>query len=191
MIDNAANLHSRAPLTPIGVYNLGVANAGSRDIFFVAVCRTFGIPARLNPETQVPEYWKAGQWLVAGFDAEPPVQPAKGNVHFTQKNNPVEPQYYYHFTVASVRNGVCQTLEFEEGKKLSDFASSVTLDTGRYVLVTGNRMEDGSVLSSMTFFTVSQGMTTNVNVELRKLPGNLKPSGKLDFGSIKLQSEGK
>lgn len=185
-IDNNANLHSRAPLSPAGVYNLGVANSSSRDIFFVAACRTSGIPARLNPETQVPEYWKNGNWLLAGFDAVPPVQPVKGALQLSQKSNPVEPQYYYHFTIARIKDGICTTLEFEEGKKLSDFPASVQLDTGRYVLVTGNRMEDGSVLSSMTYFRIEAGKPAKVEVSLRKLPGNLKPSGKLDFSALEL-----
>ncbi len=185
-IDNNANLHSRAPLSPAGVYNLGVANSGSRDIFFVAACRTFGIPARLNPETQVPEYWKNGKWLLAGFDAVPPVQPLKGALQLTQKANPVEPQYYYHFTIARIKDGVSTTLEFEEGMKLSDFPASVQLDTGRYVLVTGNRMEDGSVLNSMTFFRIDAGKPAQVEVSLRKLPGDLKPTGKLDLSTLEL-----
>lgn len=185
-IDNNANMHSRAPLSPAGVFNLGVATGGSRDIFFVAACRTFGIPARLNPETQVPEYWKDGKWMVAGFDAVPPVQPVKGLLQLTQKDNPVEPQYYYHFTIARIQDGMCHTLEFEEGKKLSTFPASVQLDTGSYVLITGNRMEDGSVLSSMTFFRVDAGKPAKVEVSLRKLPGNLKPSGKIEFGSLQL-----
>lgn len=190
-IDNNANLHSRAPLSSIGVYNLGVANAGSRDIFFVAACRSLGIPARLNPETQVPEYWKNGEWLLAGFDAAPPVQPAKGNLQLTQKNNPVEPQYYYHFTIAKIEDGISKTLEFEEGKKVSDFPKNITLDTGRYVLITGNRLEDGTVLSSMTSFKIDQGTATKMSVELRKLPGDLKASGKLDFLSLNLETQGK
>ncbi len=190
-IDNNANLHSRAPLSPAGVYNLGVANSGSRDIFFVAACRTFGIPARLNPETQVPEYWKEGKWMLAGFDAVPPAQPVKGTLQLTQKENPVEPQYYYHFTIARIKDGVSTTLEFDEGKKLSDFPASVQLDTGRYVLVTGNRMGDGSVLSSMTFFRIDAAKPAKVEVALRKLPGNLKPSGKLDFASLQLLTGGK
>ncbi|HAH25804.1 MAG TPA: transglutaminase, partial [Prolixibacteraceae bacterium] len=61
-INREANKHSRAPLTPIGVYNLRVADPESRNIFFVAACRTFGIPARLNPETQIPEYNQKGEW---------------------------------------------------------------------------------------------------------------------------------
>ena len=43
-VNTVANKHSRAPLTPIGVYNLRVADPLSRDIFFVAACRTFALP---------------------------------------------------------------------------------------------------------------------------------------------------
>lgn len=189
-IDENANLHSRAPLTPAGVYNLGAADPLSRDIFFVAACRTFGIPARLNPETQVPEYWKNGKWLLAGFEETPPVQPEKGTLKLTQKNNPIEPQYFYHFTIARIYNGKMKTLEFEEGKRVSSFTGTITLDTGRYVLVTGNRMQDGPVLSSMSFFNIEAGKVTHVPVELRQLPGNLKASGKIDFSTIRIISRG-
>ena len=98
-INTIANLHSRAPLSPIGVYNLRVADPESRDIFFVAACRTFGIPSRLNPETRIPEYNKKGDWLCAGFDPEVAVQPEKGQLKLVSKNNPVVPQYYLHFTI--------------------------------------------------------------------------------------------
>lgn len=187
-INDIANLHSRAPLSPAGVYNLGVANSASRDIFFVAACRTFGIPARLNPETQVPEYWNKGQWMLAGFDAQPPRQPAKGKLTLTQSNNPLDPQYYYHFTIGKIENGVCKTLEFEEGKKLSDFQKDITLDTGRYVLVTGNRLQEGPVLSTLSFFDIVPGNKVTLNVSLRTLTGNLKPSGKLDLSKLQLST---
>lgn len=189
-IDNKANLHSRAPLSPAGVYNLQVANSSSRDIFFVAACRSFGIPARLNPSTFVPEYWNQGNWLLAGFDVLPPVQPVKGKLRLTPGKNPVEPQYYFHFTIGRIKDGICQTLEFDEGRRVSEFGE-VMLDTGKYVLITGNRMEDGSVLSSMTFFRIQPNKTSPVLVELRKMPANLKPSGKLDFGAIYITSGSK
>ena len=54
-----------------------------------SVCRTFGIPARLNPETQIPEYNKNGQWLRAGFEAEAISQPEKGLLKLTDKGNAV------------------------------------------------------------------------------------------------------
>ena len=185
-ISTLANIHSRAPLTPIGVYNLRVSDPISRDIFFVAACRTFGIAARLNPETRIPEYSKNGQWLRSGFDAVEVAQPEKGLLKLTDKNNPLTPQYSIHYTIAILRNGFYRTLEFPEGEKLSDSAQPISLEVGMYALVTGNRIEDGAVLSNMTFFTIEKGKLTTIPVQLRKQPGELKPSGKLNPGKLSL-----
>lgn len=186
-VNTVANKHSRAPLSPIGVYNLRVADPLSRDIFFVAACRTFGIPARLNPETQIPEYNQNGQWLRAGFDPEAIAQPEKGLLKLTEKNNPVTPQYYLHYTIGFLKDGFYRTLEFPEGGSLTNSTKPLELEVGQYALVTGNRLEDGSVLSSMTYFTIEKGELTTVPVELRKQSGELKPTGKLDFDALNLQ----
>ncbi|HEY3389008.1 MAG TPA: hypothetical protein VGK38_05515, partial [Prolixibacteraceae bacterium] len=186
-VNTVANILSRNPLSPIGVYNLRVADPISRDIFFVAACRTFGIPARLNPETQIPEYNKNGEWLRAGFDPAAVVQPEKGSLKLVDKNNPVVPQYYLHYTIAFLRDGFYHTLEFPEGEKLSNSAQPAQLEVGHYALVTGNRLEDGSVLSQMTFFTIEKGKLTTVPVELRRQLGELKPSGKLNLDQLNLE----
>ena len=190
-INTVANKHSRTPLSPIGVYNLRVADPESRNIFFVAACRTFGIPARLNPETQIPEYNKNGQWLRAGFDAEVLSQPVKGMLKLTDKGNAVTPQYYLHYTIGFLKEGFYRTLEFPEGGKLTNPEKPIELEVGQYALVTGNRLEDGSVLSSMTFFSVEKGKQTTIAVELRKQSGELKPSGKLNLEQLNLEKDGK
>ena len=190
-INTVANLHSRAPISPIGVYNLRVADPLSRDVFFVAVCRSFGIPARLNPETQIPEYNKNGEWLRAGFDPAVVSQPEKGLLKLTDKNNPVVPQYYLHYTIGFLKDGFYRTLEFPEGGSLTNREKPVELEVGQYSLVTGNRQEDGSVLSQMTFFSIEKGKVTTVPVELRKQAGELKPSGKLNLEQLNLEKEGK
>lgn len=192
-VNTVANKHSRAPLSPVGVYNLRVADPHSRDIFFVAACRTFGIPARLNPETQIPEYHKNGEWLMAGFDPEVVAQPEKGMLKFVGKNNPVVPQYYLHYTIGFLKDGFYRTLEFPEGAKLTDLDKPLELEVGHYSLVTGNRLEDGSVLSEMSFFTIEKGKLVILPVELRKQSGELKSSGKLNFDTLNLQntSDGK
>ncbi len=189
-VNTVANILSRNPLSPIGVYNLRAADPISRDIFFVATCRTFGIPARLNPETQIPEYSKNGEWLRAGFDPAAIVQPEKGSLKLMDKNNPVVPQYYLHYTIAFLRDGFYRTLEFPEGEKLSNTAQPVLLEVGHYALITGNRLEDGSVLSQMTFFTIEKGKLITVPVELRKQLGEIKPSGKLNLEQLNLEKTG-
>jgi hypothetical protein len=190
-INTVANKHSRAPLSPAGVYNLRVADPESRNIFFVAACRTFGIPARLNPETQIPEYNKNGEWLRAGFDPEAISQPEKGFLKLTEKNNPVPPQYYLHYTIGFLKDGFYKTLEFPEGGRLTNSDQPLELEVGYYALVTGNRQEDGSVLSRMSFFNIEKGKQSTVLVELRKQSGELKPSGKLNLDQLNLEREGK
>lgn len=190
-VNTVANKHSRAPLSPIGVYKLRVADPLSRDIFFVAACRTFGIPARLNPETQIPEYNKSGEWFRAGFDTEAVSQPEKGMLKLTDKGNPVTPQYYLHYTIGFLKDGFYRTLEFPEGGKLTNSEKPIELEVGQYDLITGNRLEDGSVLSKMAFFTIEKGKLTTVPVELRKQSGELKSSGKLNLDALNLEKEGK
>jgi hypothetical protein len=190
-VNTVANKHSRAPLSPIGVYNLRVADPESRNIFFVAACRSFGIPARLNPETQIPEYNKSGEWLRAGFDPEVVVQPEKGMLKLTDKNNPVVSQYYLHYTIGFLKDGFYRTLEFPEGAKLTENKKPIELEIGNYDLITGNRLEDGSVLSEMSFFTIEKGKLITLPVELRKQSGELKPSGKLEIEKLELEKDGK
>ena len=164
-----------------------VADPDSRDIFFVASCRSFGIPARLNPETRIPEYNKNGEWIRSSFDQAIATQPEKGLLKLIDKNNPVVPQYSLHYTIGFLRDGYYRTLEFPEGQKINNSDQPVSLEVGQYALVTGNRLEDGSVLSQMTFFSIEKGKLTTLPVELRKQSGELKPSGKLDLSKLNLQ----
>lgn len=56
--------------TPIGCLKLRHGNPLARKILFAAICRSLNIPARLNPVTQAPEYWRDGAFAVpAGFGA--------------------------------------------------------------------------------------------------------------------------
>ncbi len=189
-IDTVANKHSRAPLTPIGVYNLRAADPLSRDIFFVAACRTFGIPARLNPETHTPEYNLSGTWYRAGFETQA-AQPEMGKLYLKDLNNSLPPQYSLHFTIARIQDGSCKTLEFEEGMKLTDFPNPVMLETGHYMLITGKRLSDGSVLSSLAFFGISKEEPATLSVTLRKEEKSLKPFGFIDPTKIHLTDPAK
>ncbi len=83
-LDDEANLHSRSAISPVGVYNLRVADRISRDIFFVACCRSLGIPARINPVTHMTEYWLQGKWNVASLDNSSENQPVIGFLQLTE-----------------------------------------------------------------------------------------------------------
>jgi hypothetical protein len=189
-INDEANMHSRAPISPIGVFNLRVADRISRDIFFVACCRSMGIPARLNPVNRMTEYYTGDTWQQVNLDNPSELPSARGMLELRETKNPLMPQYYIHFTLARLNNGHYETLVFDEGRNLSDFPPSMPMDTGRYMLVTGNRMEDGSVLTSLHFFTIRAGQVTRVPVFIRLIPGTIKPSGKLNLDSLLLSVPG-
>jgi transglutaminase-like putative cysteine protease len=50
------------PISPIGVMKLGMADSRSKNIFFVAVCRSLHIPARLEEITGKLQYYHNNRW---------------------------------------------------------------------------------------------------------------------------------
>lgn len=186
-VDQLDNAHSRAPLTPRGVFDLKVADNRSRDIFFVAICRCFGIPSRLNPETMVPQYWFGGDWNNMVFESNTQVKSAKGYIHFVNGSEKINPKYTIHFTIGFFKDGVYRTLQFDEGKPLKDFPDKVEVETGKYILVTGNRLPDGSVLSRTVYFNVRQYEVKTVEVNIREKVIAEKPWGKIDLPAFELE----
>lgn len=164
-------------MSPIGVMELGVADSRSRDVFFVAVCRSLGIPARLEEVTGQLQYFHEGIWQVVDFEQSAEKTPAtSGYIHFkyTPTLTLANPHYDTHFTIARVVDGQLQRLNFRdtEGNEgtvtwKSNFTKPIALDEGAYWLITGNRLENGSVLSHVEMFQVIKGKTTCVNLEIR------------------------
>lgn len=185
-IDNKANLHSRAPLTPRGVYELRLADSHSRDIFFVALCRSLGIPARIDYATSIPQFWNESNWQNVLFDRPMEIKNDKGFIHFTNGNPAIMPKYAINFTLAKFNDGFYKTLEYDFEKKLDSFPEKFEVEAGRYMLVTGNRQTDGSVLSSITFFEILKDQTTNLAVEIRETKTNQTSWALLDTTGLKV-----
>jgi len=186
-IDNDANF-SRTPITPVGVYELKVSDAHSRDIFFVAVCRSFGIPARLETASKTPQYFKDGKWIDVTFTKQSNQVSAKGTLILeNDKQNDRKPEYYIHFTIEKLTDGFYRSLDYEYDPLMSKFPCSLQLAPGAYLMVTGNRISGGTVLSELNFFNIEPGKTKEMTISLRK---DLVPQeilGKLNIDSF-LQS---
>ncbi|HEX7410745.1 MAG TPA: transglutaminase domain-containing protein, partial [Bacteroidales bacterium] len=185
-IDNTANLHSRAPLTPRGVYELKIADEHSRDIFFIAVCRSLGIPARINQATSMPQYFTNNEWTNVPFNRPMETANQKGFVHFLNGNDAIMPKYAINFTIARLADGFYRTLEYEYETKLDAFPEKLEVESGNYMLVTGNRQTDGSVLSSITFFKVNTNETSTITVNIRETGTKQEPWALLDVNGINL-----
>ncbi|MCU0408613.1 MAG: hypothetical protein MUD02_06665 [Bacteroidales bacterium] len=158
----------KTPLTPGGVVSLGVSDASSRAICFVALCRTAGMASRLEPGTSIPQYYKNDNWEYAWFNDQIPVTQLKGNVTLVAEGKTPEPEYYTHFTFARLENGRFRTLHFNSNVKVSGFDNPLALLPGHYMLVTGNRLANGSVLARLSFFSLKPGENLRVDVALRQ-----------------------
>jgi transglutaminase-like putative cysteine protease len=162
------NNYSKTAITPIGVIELKVTDSRSRAICFVAACRSLGIPARLEPGSLVPQYWLGSSWNDVYFADQVKPGTQKGYIRFRSDDaNPV-PEYYTHFTIARFSNGRYNTLEYDYYRRINTFSEELQLDPGHYMMVTGNRLSDGKILASITFFDLMEGEHRLIDVSLRK-----------------------
>ena len=179
------NNYYNVPLSPEGIIELKVADKYSRNLLFVSICRSFGIPSRLEPATRIPQYLNKDKWVDIRFEAgEVKVSP-KGVIvlkNLTDDKNFI-PQYYTHFTIAKLERGQFITLDYEFDPTLKSFPCSVSVDTGYYRLMTGNRMNDGSVLCRINYFPVKEDQRIDIPVVLTKVEIQTGTLGKAEEGA--------
>ena len=164
---------------PMGVWKARVADRDSRNIFFVALCRSLGIPARIEPVAGKVQYAKGLDWIDVNFETTDQTPAKRG--HVVAAYQPIkslqDPKYYSHFTIARIQpSGQLQTLNFESGDV--DMGSGdtwsallrrpLTLEVGNYLLVTGTRMANGSVLAELTFFNIEPNQTQHIQLNMRE-----------------------
>ena len=195
--------------TPMGVHSLRVADRQSRDIYFVAMCRSCGLPARLDPATGTPQYRNPadGQWVNVDFEAKgvSSVVPAKGNLTVqNDRGNIVMPGYGSHFTIAVYKDGDFQTLNLggyfagNEAQLNVDlggyggkaFPVTIPLDEGYYRLMAASRANDGSATVDAQYFTISAKAPRTVTVRLPEVEGKLFVKGIVDMNSVIVTDDG-
>lgn len=180
-IDNTAN-YGRAPLTPVGVYELRVADKPSRNMLFTAICRSFGIPSRIEPATKISQYWFNGQWNDVWFEKAPEAGTERATL--VLKNDPknkLNPEYYIHYTVEELKDGYYRSLDYETDPSVRTFPCSLQIIPGSYLMVTGNRIGEGTVLASLDFFELPAGAKKEAVITLRKDMAPLPVLGQVDL----------
>lgn len=155
--------YSRIIITPSGVHNLRVSDPFSRDIYFVAACRSIGIPARLEPATKVPQAVVKGVWKDFSFNLSTGKQDAlNGFLNIIPPAGGDDPGYYHRFTLAKFTEGLFQTLEYPENQPLSSFTFPLELKPGQYSLISSLRQSNGDVDVVRHYFTLEAGKTTQL-----------------------------
>ena len=169
----------RIAMSSVGVWKSRVTDPRSRDIFFVNVAWSLGIEARKDGVTGKVQYLREGKWVDVNFDAEEQTTTPVGTLIINYQPTPSleNPEYYSHFTISRIKdNGTTTLLSFDEGQVdmgggvswRNTFKKGMQLDKGTYLLVSGKRMASGKVLASMQLFTILDGKTTSIELNLRE-----------------------
>lgn len=180
-LNRTAN-YSRAPITPVGVYELRVADGHSADICFVAICRSFGIPARLDPSTRIPQFFREGDWKDVYLFDQKDHAGARASLTLTNpSSNAKKPEYITHYTVEEFKDGFFRTLNYEGSPLVQNYPCTIDIPAGSSMMVTGNRLPDGTVLSKLTIFGINPGETRTQPIELRKNQLPLPEFGRINL----------
>ncbi len=149
--------------SPEGVWRSRVTDSHSRDIFFVAAARSLGIPAWKDEVNGNICYRLNGNPVLVDFEKSEGGNLSEGTLKATYEPIPRldNPKYYTHFTLSKYDNGTFKLQNHpEDASWASLLKNGSQMSTGYYMMVTGSRMANGSVLSQVSFFTVEEGKTT-------------------------------
>lgn len=178
---------------PVGTFHIKKGDRASVDILIVAICRSLGIPARLHPSEQKPQYMASGSWqdalrpqgtkeqleesesrqdaLRSQGTKEQLVKNGNGTLRLLRDSEAAAgapaAAYSDNFTLARLENGIYKTLFYQHGK--SDmYDEPFEVEQGSYRLTSGIRLKDGTVRVRFTYFTVRAGEQTDVLLTFRE-----------------------
>ena len=199
----------RIAQTPVGVMKSKITDERSRDIFFVDVARSLGIEAQKDAVTGKIQYKSQGvhlsqvhqktnsEWQDVKFDNtadKTSTAAALGTIKLTYEPTKLldNPKYYSHFTISRIENGTAQLLNFDEGQADmgngttwgNTFKNGYKLDAGTYMLTTGTRLANGSVLASNRIFKIVKGQTTTLPLEIRQNTNEVTVIGSFNSESL-------
>lgn len=198
-IDNNCNLRG-APISPSGVWNARIADATSRNIFFVALARSFYIPAYIDPVTGKVQIIVDGKISDVQFETINQTAAPQGKLiaGYTPSRLLDDPKYYNHFTISRITpDGTLNLLYYDEGESGMEEGTSwstllrngTQLDCGNYLMVTGTRLANGGVLTTVQTFEIKENETTVIDLIVRESLDEVQVIGTFDSESKYLPTD--
>lgn len=144
--------------TPAALLQIRSGSPKSQDILYVAICRSLGIPARLNPEDGRVEYWDVtAKTFVDGV----PALSKEEIVNFLLTTSEGEDWIYHtNWSLGRLEGGRYKTLELE-GKQWANQELELQLRPGSYRLLTCRRMPTGAQFAREYLFQVTDDQGQN------------------------------
>lgn len=154
--------------SPVSTLTYRMADARSKGLCFVAVCRTLGVKARYDEVTGAYQYKTGDTWKIVDFtNAAATAQSRQGTLrlNFTPRRFLENPSYYTNFSLSRLVDGLPQLQEYPENATWeSTFRNGATMPLGTYVLISGTRLASGGVLATLDVFPVSGAETKDLSI---------------------------
>ena len=190
------NDNIRILMLPTSVIKSMVTDYRSRGIFFVSMARSLGIASRIDPVTGKVQYIKDNNWIDVNFEKEVveavPTRQGTLMAKYVPSGALTDLRYYTHFSIKKFNGKRFELLAYDAkdpgmdfGEQYSTlFENGLALDPGYYVLTTGTRLSDGSVLARTTFFNIESDKTTNVDLIMREPEKGLRIIGNFNSENV-------
>lgn len=150
--------------TPVGCLKMKQGNPLAQKILFVAICRSLGIPARLNRVNMLPEYREKDTFVLpAGLAAD---GDGKRKACLTLAvEDRSKWNYYQTWTIGRLCGTAFITLDYE-GLKFGENRLKLELESGVYRLITALRLPNGDQSVSTRVFSLKDGEDKYVEMAL-------------------------
>ncbi|MDO4708052.1 MAG: transglutaminase-like domain-containing protein [Porphyromonadaceae bacterium] len=168
------------PISPIGVWRGRRADRHSLGIFFVSLARSMGWAARIDPITTKVQYYDQDRWQDVALELQTKSSDVREGIlrlGYTDNGIVDNPRYYYHFSISKFgKDGRLKLLNYDEGENgleqgtswKTTFEPGTPLDEGQYMLVSGSRLANGSVLVNLQTFGVRASQIVESTLVMRR-----------------------
>ena len=147
--------------TPYECLVSGIGTNRSQKVLFVAIARTLGIPARLNPGSHVMEYWETGHFVSVLKQEE------KSAVLYLKKEEGTQWNYYQNWTIGRLVGNEFVSLNLTDRTWKED-TLELTMIPGTYRIITTNRLPNGNQFSWEKTITVKENERHCETLRLRE-----------------------
>lgn len=147
--------------TPEGCLNTGIASHRSKEILFVAIARTLGIPARLNPSDRTMEFMENNVFV-------PVLEEAQKNCTLILKDTDHTAwKYFQNWSIARLTQGSYVSMKLGSRNWEND-ELKLMLEAGTYRIITSNRLPNGNIFANQYDFSLEPGQEKEVELVLRQ-----------------------
>ncbi len=187
--------YSNNPISPIDVDKLKIADKYSRDLYFIALCRTFGIPAQYSYNFDKPLIYDGSDWKTICFETGDVCdEKYNSTIALLEERNPVTTiKYGTNYSFLNYNDNKFKTFQVKKFNKPNDSPREFTLENGLYASTSISRTPSCVTIFNLNFYKMENnvihgGLFFAHTTENRENYGNIDPKNTIQVNTSPPQS---